>query len=209
MPFNGTVIILDKNGETLPFQPVKLTRLSHYAPSFFRSDWKRRLDIYIDKSGNFNSKIPGFAATAFLRTEDGKYAAVVDITPDKPPTGLVIELHSRYTITGRLVHETTGTPLDHQEIALECRSVSVMGKKIPFIGRTYGQIEMLHSEETVTDSEGFFTVDNMIPGAGYDFCILRPRLRYFVRSIEMPVLQPEQYREPFSLGDVVVPSRLH
>ena len=206
MPMNGTVIIFDENGETLPFQPVTLTRLSHYAPSFFRSEWKRKSDIYVDKSGNFSSKIQGFTATAFLRTKDRKYAAIVDITPDEPPIGLVIELHSRYTITGRLVQEATGAPFAHQEITLECCRFSEMGAVFPFISRKHGMGEEYHTEKTTTDSEGFFTVNNMIPGTRYGLRLSRPGFLYKTIPLNMPILSPEQYREPFSLGDVAVPS---
>ena len=205
MPINGTVIILDENGKTLPFQPTRLTRFSLYAKSFFRSDMRRKSDIYVDESGKFNSRIPGFAATVFLRTKDEKYAAIIDITPDKPPTNLRIELHPRYTVTGRLVHEATGTPLAQQEIKLKCHRCSDMGVKIPIISREYGMVETFHSETTTTDSEGFFTVDNMIPGTEYKLYLSRSAISYNVISLNMPILQPEQYGEPFSLGDVVIP----
>ena len=197
MPVEGEVVILDENGEAVPFQPTRIDCFSLYAPHFFRYA-NREQYLHVSESGRFRCKIPEFAATLFFDTEDGKYAAIVDVTPDKPPTGLVVELRPRYSITGRLVHETTGTPFANQEVRLECSRCSDFGVDDPFWwgNHAYGKTILTM---TTTDAEGFFAMDKNIPGVKYDF-----RIGGCTKSMEMPILQPEQYQQPFSVGDVFV-----
>ena len=150
--------------------------------------------------------MPKFAATLCFVTNDGKYAASVDITPDMPPTGLTIELIPTYTITGRLVDRTKKSPLANHKITLVYMRFSEYGAEIPGVTWTHADSGVLHSEATTTDSEGFFTLNNVIPGVEYflrDNDFLEGK-RTFGKYLEMPILQPEQYQEPFALGDVFV-----
>jgi hypothetical protein len=71
------------------------------------------------------------------------------------------------------------------------------------------------------DADGFFTLENVIPGADYIVNVpsfehgryvyfaygpdTPPHVHHFqILSIEMPILLPEQYQEPYSLGDILV-----
>ena len=207
MPVEGTVVILNEEGEVIAHQPTVLLCFSQYASGLFRSDRKRRLHLVIDDSGNFGGKIPNFVTTLFFDTKDGKYAAVVDITPDMPTTGLVVELRPRYTVTGRLVDDTKGTPLANQAFKVDLSRLSDFGMTNPFTGSSFATSEVWHSVEITTDAEGFFTIDNVIPGTEYRLFVRQPGISFFAKSLKMPILQPEQYQEPFNLGDVPVPPR--
>ena len=201
MPITGTVVILDENGETIPFQPTGIRCFSYYASAPFRSGEHRKRNIDVDDLGKFNSKIPEFAAALFFYTEDEKYAAIVDISPDKPTTDLAIELRPRYTITGRLV-DKTGTPLDKSRVALACNRLGDFGTEslFPFLFATYvAKGETFYFKETTTDIDGLFTMDNVFPGTKYTFSH-----DYSGIFLDMPVLQSEQYQQPFDLGDVSV-----
>ena len=206
MPIEGTVVIFNENGETIPFQPTRFTCFSRYAPAFSRSPLKRTHNFHVDEMGQFSHKIPEFTATLLFFTEDGKHAAVVDITPDIPPTGLVIELRPRYTVTGRVVHPD-GTPRANQKMRLTYMRSSDFEMNLSFriTGRQSGPTKGLHVERSTTDVNGFFTINNVIPGIKYalygeDYGFLGP-------SLKMPILEPEQYQEPFDLGDVSVSVR--
>jgi len=196
MPIEGTVVILDENGEPLPFQAVRWTCFSHFAPGSFRND-RQRTQSFFGQPEKFNRRIPKFAATLFVRTEDGKHAAIVDITPDKPPIGLVVELRPLYTATGRLL-DRQGAPLVNQSISFKCRRSSDFGYTFAF--GEHGIPKTLHFSRATTDSEGFFTIDNIIPGTEHVVFIGN---RY-ATSLDMPILEPEQYQEPFDLGDVSI-----
>jgi hypothetical protein len=213
-PIEGTAVVLNENGEAirLPIGSIALQYFSHYAASATRPDTRRDGRLFVDESGEeygkvgkFIGTLPKSAATLFFSTEDEQYAAVVDISPDKA-TGLVIELRPRYTVTGRLVSQG-GTPLADQKLTLECSRHSEYSKTL--IRPASGTVRTFHSEEAVTDSEGFFTVANIIPGVNYHLSVSLPPesayASYRATSVDMPILQPEQYEEPFSLGDVSIP----
>jgi len=217
MPIAGTIRILNEHGEAMPFQPIKVTCFSHYAPALSRSEFKRTQTFRVNESEKFSLKVPTFAATLCFFTNDGKYAASVGITPNMPLADLTITLIPTFTVTGRLVSETTGTLITNQKIKLDYLQWSE--------DRKYGAFERwlqglflrhtpisesrsgrLHSETTTTDSEGLFTFDNVIPGIEYilqeDYFFNR---KYAIwESLKMPILVPEQYKQPFDLGDVVV-----
>ena len=64
----GTIVILDENGEVMPYRETIFTFYSHYAPGFFRSEMDRKRNLYINESGFGNPipiKIPKSAATLF------------------------------------------------------------------------------------------------------------------------------------------------
>jgi len=204
IPLEGKVVILDENGEEIPFRPTDVKVFSHYDPSVFmnrrgRNTW----NLHIDESGNFRSRIPEYAITLYCSTGDGKHAAVVDIIPGELLTELIIELRPRYSVTGRLLGNA-GTPLANQEFCLECYRRSDF-TDAP-LGQRHAINEVFHSIEAVTDSGGFFTLDGFIPGTKYDIVIFRAdKSGYRATSLETPILQPEQYLQPFSFGDVIVP----
>ena len=205
MPIAGTVSILDQNGEAIPFQPTELTCCSRYASVFFRSEFKRTQTSSIDKSGKFSLNMPAFAATLCFLTNDKKYAAVIDITPDMPPTDLTIELIPTHTITGRLIGEK-GMPIADQKIKLEYMRFGDYDAGI-HVRLQSGPGVTLHSEVTTTDSEGFFSFDNVIPGIKYilrEVYFFNPKYDFIWKPLEMPILAPEQYQQPFDIGDVVV-----
>ena len=206
MPVSGTITILDEHGEAMPFQPTEVMWYSLYAPALYRSDLKRSRTVLVDESEKLSLKIPEFATTLCFFTQDKKYAAVVDIFPDMPPTDLTIELIPTYTITGRLVNYATKAPIADKQIELTANTPSSeYGALFPG-NKQYGYSRTFHLEVTTTDSEGFFTFDNVVPGCKY-----RLSDNYhshlpctFSKSLVMPILEPEQYQQPFDLGDVVV-----
>ena len=206
----GTVVILDENGEPIPYRDTTFTFFSHYAHGFFRSETGRERNYCIDAAGRFGSDgpypIPKFPATLFFHTRNGKYAAVVDLAEGAPTTGLVIELRPRYSAAGRLV-DSSGTPLANYEFSLDFSRTPDFGG-LPF-GRKVAFVKTFEFVYCETDAEGRFTADRLIPGLEYDLRIHLPKTAagYATTpaSIKMPILSPEQYREPFSLGDVVVP----
>jgi len=207
LPIEGTIVILNENAEIIPFLPTELRCFSVLAPGFFHSVSEREPKIRMDESGQFQGKMPESPTTLLFNTEDGKYAAIVDVMPNGQTTGLVIELRLRYTVTGRLVDDT-GTPLTNHIIKLgTVRNYRDFGVRVPPIdrqGHSHTGVT-LHSERTTTDSEGFFTIDNMIPGNEYKVFAHQAEShesRIRTATLEMPILHPEQYREPFSLGDV-------
>ena len=203
MPITGTITVLDEHGKAMPFQPIKVTCFSHYAPlTFFRSEIKRKQTFHVNELEQLSLKIPEFSATLCFFTEDKKCAAVVAITPDMPPTNLTVELRPRYTVTGRLVNRS-GTPLANQEIELISSANGDQGAPLPFPfwSEPHGYGWEFHKEATTTDSEGFFTIDNVIPGIEYVFVFGKVGRRF----AETPILEPERYKEPFCVGDVVVP----
>jgi len=65
-------------------------------------------------------------------------------------------------------------------------------------------VETLESEYCETDADGFFTADRLIPSVEYDIRIYSSKSPYRHTSLKMPILQPEQYQQPYSLGDVVM-----
>jgi len=201
MPIEGTVVVLDENGEAIPFQPTRFTSFSHFAPGFFHSELKRTRTFRVNETGKFSRRIPPFATTLLFFTEDGKHAAVVEIRPAGLPrrTDLTIELRPRYTVTGRLLNRS-GTPIANHKITLRLMSQSDRGKNLPW-SREFSTVNIFHSEATTTDSEGFFTIDNVIPGVEYALS----SAGLIQIPLEMPILEPEQYQEPFDLGDVSPP----
>jgi hypothetical protein len=134
-----------------------------------------------------------------FESKDKKYVALIDISSDKPTTGLTIKLRPRYSITGRLV-DLNGTPFVNRQFTMYCQRHSDFGDHFPGI-HPFGQhaeLEKFHSETCTTDADGFFAVHRIIPGADYMLRVRSPV------QLDMPILQPEQYQEPYSLGDVVV-----
>ena len=203
----GIAIILDENGEAVPYRDIIFTFYSHYAPGFFRSELRRERNYYIDEQGfgrgipghkAFPLKIPNSGATLFFHTRNGRYAAVVDIDRGDPTTGLVVELRPRHSATGRLV-DNTGRPLANHEFSLDfSRAADFSRSGISVRVRTF------ESVYCVTDADGFFTADRLIPGLEYQVNIHVPSISMYAVSVKMPILQPEQYQVPYDLGDVVV-----
>ena len=204
----GSAVILDENGEPIPYREIVFTFYSHYAPGFFRSEESRKRNYYIDEQGfgrgfggdtGFPLKIPKAAATLFFHTRNGKYAAVVDIDPNGPTTGLGVELRPRHSATGRLV-DHVGAPLANYEFSLDFQRTPDFGfrNRVVFT-------ETLESVPCETDADGLFTVDRLIPGVEYYFRFHRPGPTHrYTALLKMPILLPEQYQEPYSLGDVSV-----
>lgn len=198
MSLQGSIIILDENGEPIPYRNTGLIFYSRYDQGFFRSDDRRKRSLFIDESGfgtgtrvtgNRPIKVPNYPFTLFFYTRNGKYAAVVDIERNEPTTGLLVELRPRFSATGRLV-DHTGTPLANHEFSL-------MFYRNP--GFTVFEYEYCE-----TDADGFFTANRLIPGLEYRLRIYLPRYVPQAGVVKMPILQPEQYQEPHNLGDVVV-----
>ena len=202
----GAVVIMDENGNILPYRDTTFTFFSRYAVGFFRSDESRKLNYYIDDVGKFGSDypypIPKYPATLFFHTRNGKYAAVVDIAEGEPTTGLVVTLRPRHSATGRLV-DRSGKPLAHYEFSLNFQRTPEMGSTFPF-GQKYAVVETFESEYVETDADGVFTVDRLIPGVEYSLRTHLPKNGGGYSNVTMPILEPEQYREPFDLGDVVI-----
>ena len=217
MPIAGTITIFDEHGKAMSFQPIKVTCFSHYAPAPYRSKFRRTQTFRVNESEKFSLKAPAFAATLCFLANDKKYAAVVEITPNMPPTNLTITLVPTFTLTGRLVSEATGTPIANQKIKLdylrwsEYREYSAFERWLKGLFQRHKPISestsgWLHSEVTTTDSEGFFTFASVIPGIEYilsDANLFGGKYDFW-EPIEMPILEPEQYKQPFDLGDVVV-----
>ena len=205
----GTVVILDENGEAIPYRETIFTFYSHYAPGFFRSESGRNRNCHIGEQGfgkKFPIKIPKSAATLFFHTRNGKYAAVVDVGHNDPTTGLVVELHPRFSATGRLV-DHTGTPLTNYEFSLDFSRSHDLGSYSSF-NRKYAMVKTFESEYCETDSDGLFTVDRLIPGVEYCLYIHLPKSAWIrhITTLQMPILRPGQYRDPYDLGDVPVGS---
>jgi hypothetical protein len=207
MSIEGTVVILNENGEAIPFQQTELKCFSHYAPDILRSGNNCRPNLDIDETGKFSGIIPHSAATLFFFTQDDKYAAIVDITPNEPLTDLVVELRPRYAITGRILSGYSGKLFADSQVHLESSRTSDVGTTF---GREYSCYIIFHSVRARTDSEGFFTIDGVIPGTQYHLygnaSIVTVENKtiygYFGVTLEMPILEPEQYQEPLSLGDL-------
>jgi hypothetical protein len=207
----GTIVILDENGEPIPYRDTIFTFYSHYAPGFFRSEESRQRNYYNDERGfgkgfkvgnEFPLKIPNAGATLFFHTRSGKYAAVVDIAKGDPATGLAVELRPRFSAKGRLV-DNKGTPLGNYEFSLEFSRYHDLGARTPFDVKSATQT-MFEYEYCETDADGFFTAERLIPGLEYSVDIHQPRTSWYSASVKAPILQPEQYREPYDLGDVSV-----
>ncbi len=198
----GTVVILNEKGQPIPWRNVDLTFYSHYPSGFFRSERDRKRNLYVGKSEfghDVPIGIPSYAATLFFHTTDKKYAAVVDLGPKDPTTGLVVELRPRYSATGRLVNQA-GTPLAHYEFSLDFSRVHEL--RFRKVRGTW--VETFEYEYCITDSEGYFKVDHLIPGLEYSLRVHLPDTSRYTESIKMPILKPEQYEQPYSLGDVAI-----
>jgi hypothetical protein len=210
----GTVVILDENGETLPYRDTTFTFFSQYPGGFFRSESSRTRNFYIDEGefGNrFPIKIPNFPAKLFFHTRNGKYAAVVALAKGDPRTGLEVTLRPRHSATGRLVNQS-GKPLANYEFTLdfwrtEDDSGFISDLILTFVGSRPISAETLESVYAETDADGYFTVDRLIPGLEYSLSIHVPRNAGGYTTVTMPILQPEQYQEPFDLGNVSVSVR--
>jgi hypothetical protein len=55
MPIEGAVVVLDENGEAIPFQSTRFTCFSHFAPALSRSQFKRTQNFTVDESGKFRA----------------------------------------------------------------------------------------------------------------------------------------------------------
>ena len=206
----GIAVILDENGEAVPYRDITFTFYSHYAPGFFRSELSRERNYYIDEHGfgrgfpghkAFPLKIPNSGATLFFHTRNGRYAAVVDIDRGDPTTGLVVELRPRHSTTGRLV-DSIGAPLANHEFSLEFNRTPDFPRTL--IGYRGVTVKTFEYEYCATDADGYFSVERLIPGLEYQVSIHVPSISMYAVSVKMPILQPEQYQEPYDLGDVVV-----
>ena len=209
MPISGTVVILDENGDAIPFQPTRGTFFSHYAPDIFRGEWNQKRRVTANRSGNFNIRTPEFNGTLLLLTNDEKYGAVVDVRSDEPTTGLVAELRPTHSVKGRLLDEE-GNPFVDQAFSLIMYGETDRGRRVlwhlvnrsgpSFLGTS--RWIPLYTRDAVTDSEGYFTMHGLIPGVEYTPYLYSP---YDTTgwSFEIPFLQPEQYQEPYDLGDVI------
>jgi len=201
--FGGTIVVVDENGDVIPVRSTlpTITVFSHYAPGLFRSETKRTRDFHFwtDGSGDFGTLIPRFPATLFIHYRDGRHATVVDLAQGDPTTGLVITLRPRHSVTGRLV-DRTGAPLANYEFRLAIRRWSEGNFRRTVKGTMF---ESLYSR---TNADGFFVVHRLIPGVEYGLRILThlPEDDGGLSRVTMPILEPEQYQEPFDLGDVVV-----
>jgi len=199
----GIIVILDENGDVLPYQDTTFTFFSRYAENAFRSETRRERNYKIDETGFGNDafmRIPRFPATLFFHTWNGKYAAVVDI--DEPKTGLVVTLRPRHSATGRLVDQS-GAPLANYEFRLFFQRYP--GFDSSFFSRGWATNKTFETVYGETDADGYFTVDRLIPGLEYSMRVHHPKNADGTDShgkITMPILQPEQYQEPFDLGDV-------
>ena len=224
MQVSGTVVILDESGHVLPYQPSEVWCYPVWTPTpiLRRGGFSRQL--FPDASGKFHVGIPEFPAMLFAGTQDGKYGAIVNLSPDQPTTGLFVELRPRYSVKVRLVDQE-GNPLADQEFPIEEFSMSCSryhdpGRRSPF-ERKHSTGHSCHYVRTKMGADGFFTIENVIPGADYminvpsfehgryayylDTPDTPPHVRRFQsQSIVMPVLLPEQYQEPYSLGDIVI-----
>ena len=213
MFIEGTATVFNENGESITSLPIQLKFFSHYAPGPFRSYERREGKLHVDisgqvygKPGKFYAEVPKYAATLFFYTDDGEYATIVDISPEKP-TGLVVKLRPRYTVTGRLVDDK-GTPLANQKIQLSCSRDSDFGRDGASNFHEFALSETFHFEKATTDEEGIFTINNVIPGIDYDLSVSYQQpsqfASYRAATLDMPLLSPEQYQQPFDLGDISV-----
>ena len=182
-----------------------MTFYSHCA-GFRHSCGLRTRNLHVGESEFGNEvpiMIPKSGATLFFHTHNKKYAAVVDLEKDDPTTGLVVELRPRHSATGRLV-DHTGTPLAHYEFSLNFNRTHEMVSSSSFGGNKHASVKTFEYEYCVTDADGYFSVERLIPGLEYQVSIHVPSISMYAVSVKMPILQPEQYREPYDLGDVVV-----
>ena len=207
IPLEGKVVILDESGMPVPHQPAIVTFFSHYPPDGVdRPCNQRRKEILVDESGNFKIVMPKYSATLFAHTNNDKYVAVVhvDVEPELSPIELTVELHPRYSATGRLVGGVNPNP---QKIRLRCTQKSDYSKK-DFSGGRSAIVETFHSVEIETDSTGLFTVEDLIPGTEYSIIVRnRPEAQfqsYQAGILNVPVLTEEEYAQPYSFGDIIV-----
>jgi len=197
----GTIVILDENGDVVPYRDTTFTFYSHYPGGFFRSEMSRKRNLYIDEEGFGNRVpilIPRYPATLFFHTLNGKYATVVDIAEGEPTTGLAVTLRPRHSATGRLVNHS-GMPLANFEFTLNLQRTPSFA-----FGQNTVSVETLEFVYGETDADGYFTVDRLIPGVEYSLRIHVPRTAGGHATVTMPILEPEQYQEPFDLGDVPI-----
>ena len=195
-------MILDENGDVLPYQDTTFTFYSRYAENAFRSETRRERNYKIDETGFGNDafmRIPKFPATLFFHTWNGKYAAVVDIDVGEPTTGLVVTLRPRHSATGRLV-DRSGAPLANHEFRLFFQRSPAFDRS--FFSRSSATVKTFEFGYGETDADGYFTVDRLIPGLEYSLRTHQPKDGGGYANVTMPILQPEQYQEPFDLGDV-------
>jgi hypothetical protein len=202
----GTIVILDENGDVIPYQDTTFTFYSRYAENVFRSETSRERNYYIDENGFGNSvfmRIPKFPATLFFHTWNGKYAAVVDLDVGEPTTGLVVTLRPRYSATGRLVDRSSRAPLANHEFRLFFQRSPSFDSS--FFSRNFASVKTFETVYGETDADGYFTVDRLIPGLEYSLSTHQPREGGGYGNVTTPILSPEQYQElPFDLGDVSV-----
>ena len=199
----GTIEILDENGNAVPYRDTTLTFFSLYAGSSVRCEANRKRNLYVDAEGFGNRvplAIPEFPATLFFHTRNGKYAAVVDLAEGEPTTGLAVTLRPRHSATGRLL-DRSGTPLANYEFSLNFQRTPEIDRSLPF-GRSWATVETFEFVYGETDADGYFTVDRLIPGLEYNLRTHQPKDGGGYTNVTMPILQPEQYQEPFDLGDV-------
>jgi hypothetical protein len=200
----GTIVILDENGDVLPYRDTTFTFFSRYAENVFRSERSRKRNYFIDETGFGNDifmRIPKSPATLFFHTWNGKYAAVVDLDVGEPKTGLVVTLRPRHSATGRLI-DNDGTPLAHHEFRLFFQRSPGFDRS--FFSRGWATVKTFETVYGETDADGYFIVHRLIPGLEYSIHVHYPKEGRGYARVTMPILEPEQYQEPFDLGDVVV-----
>jgi len=104
---------------------------------------------------------------------------------------------------GRLV-DYAGVPLANVEFTLDFLRLSSGPSLLLFPGSGVLSAETFESKYGETDADGYFTVDRLIPGLEYRLRIHVPRNARGHARVTMPILEPEQYQEPFDLGDVLI-----
>ena len=182
----GTVVILDENGEAIPSQEIWLTLYSRFPPPLGIPRFEPRRKRFFISDQGFSDGLSFLMANSsvtlfFHDARNEKYAAVIDIDHGAPTTGLVFELRPRHSAVGRLV-DHSGAPLANHVFSLDFTRISDVASD-----RGVSGYEKFESEYSVTDADGFFTIDRLIPGVEYRLTFHRPKFTRHI-SVKMPIL---------------------